>query len=39
MVKMGWTYFMEESCNKLLYDLIDRKIIKCKDKITQPVLD
>jgi len=39
MVKMGWNYFMEESCNKLLHDLIDKKIIKCSDKIEEPVLD
>ena len=30
---------MEESCNRVLYTLIDRKIIKMKDVIDRPVLD
>lgn len=31
ILKMGWTYFLEDPCNKLLYSLIDKKIVKCED--------
>lgn len=39
ILKMGWTYFLEEPCNKLIYQLIDKKIIKCEDVFDVPVLD
>lgn len=39
ILKMGWTYFLEEPCGKLIYELIDKKIIKCEDVFDVPVLD
>ena len=39
LIDMGWIYFIEESCNKVLYSLIDKKIIKHENKTKEPVLD
>lgn len=35
---MGWVYFIEESFSKILYALIDRKIIKYEKYTSKPIL-
>lgn len=39
LIEMDWIYFVEESCNKILYNLIDKKIIKYEKITNRPVLD
>lgn len=38
LIDMGWLYFVEESGKNILFSLIDRKIIKCKDDFKGPLL-
>jgi hypothetical protein len=39
LIDMGWVYFIEESCNKMLYTLIDEIIGKYENITNRPVLD
>ena len=38
IIDMGWIYFIEESCNKILYALIDKKLSKYERITNKPVL-
>ena len=38
LIYMGWMNFVEESCDKILYQLIDKKIIKYENTTNRPVL-
>lgn len=39
LIYMGWMNFIEESCDKILYQLIDKKIIKYEKITNRPVLE
>ena len=39
LIDMGWANFIEEACNKVLYALIDKKIVKHEHETDKPILD
>ncbi|CAI2385715.1 unnamed protein product [Moneuplotes crassus] len=39
LIDMGWSSYIEEACNRVLYSLIDKKIIKHEHETNKPILD